>query len=54
MVCCFAGLLFGAKVTLEGIETQAQLEIAKALGISYGQGFYWSRAVPFYKLCRDW
>jgi len=45
----FAASLFGAKCTLEGIETKEDLLIAKAIGIEYGQGFYWSKAVPVQK-----
>ena len=36
----------GMKVVAEGIETEAELWILKALSCDYGQGFLWSRAVP--------
>ena len=36
----------GLRVTLEGIETPAQADIARALGCDFGQGFLWSRPVP--------
>lgn len=32
--------------TVEGIETLAQLNAAKSLGATYGQGYYFSRPVP--------
>ena len=32
--------------TVEGIETLAQLNAAKLLGATYGQGYYFSRPVP--------
>jgi len=34
------------KVVAEGIETETEREILKALNCDYGQGFLWSRAVP--------
>ena len=34
------------KVTLEGIETAEQVEGARRLGCDYGQGYFWSPAVP--------
>lgn len=36
----------GMRVTLEGIETEAQADGARALGCDLGQGFLWSRPVP--------
>jgi diguanylate cyclase (GGDEF)-like protein len=34
-------------VVAEGVETAAQLDLLRAMGCSYVQGFYYSRAVPF-------
>jgi diguanylate cyclase len=34
-------------VVAEGVETAAQLELLRAMGCSYVQGFYYSPAVPF-------
>lgn len=36
----------GMRVTLEGIETEAQASAAKELGCDLGQGFFWSKPVP--------
>lgn len=36
----------GLHVTIEGIESERQAEIALALGCDYAQGFFWSRPVP--------
>jgi EAL domain-containing protein (putative c-di-GMP-specific phosphodiesterase class I) len=36
----------GAKVTAEGIETAAQLECVRGLGIDYGQGYYLCPPAP--------
>lgn len=33
-------------VTLEGIETESQLTIAKQVGVTYGQGFYLGKPLP--------
>ncbi len=37
----------GLMVVQEGIETQAQAERAKALGIDWGQGYYYSKPLPY-------
>jgi|GEM_PF-2827825 len=47
---------FQMKVVAEGIETQQQLEMLKAMKCDYGQGYYFSCPVPrkeFEKLIRD-
>ena len=31
---------------VEGIEDKEQLEILRALGCNYGQGYYWSKPIP--------
>lgn len=36
----------GSKVIAEGIENAAQAEQLKALGIAYGQGYYYARPLP--------
>jgi diguanylate cyclase (GGDEF)-like protein/PAS domain S-box-containing protein len=36
----------GLKVIAEGVETSQQLELLKAAGCDYGQGFLFSRAIP--------
>jgi EAL domain-containing protein (putative c-di-GMP-specific phosphodiesterase class I)/DNA-binding response OmpR family regulator len=36
----------GATITAEGIETRAELEALRRLGIHYGQGFYFARPLP--------
>lgn len=36
----------GFKVVAEGIETKAQLDFLKSIGCRYGQGFYFSKALP--------
>jgi len=36
----------GVEVTLEGIETEAEMMIAKQAGIQYGQGYYLGRPIP--------
>lgn len=37
----------GMTVVAEGIETQAQLEVLRSLGCDYGQGYLFSRPLPF-------
>jgi len=34
------------KVIAEGIETQQQLELLKAMGCDYGQGYLFSKPLP--------
>ena len=34
------------KIVVEGVETEQQIQIAKDLGIDYGQGFYYSKPLP--------
>ena len=41
---------FGLTTIAEGVETEAQLGALNALGCAQGQGFYWSRPVPFREL----
>ncbi|VAW70087.1 diguanylate cyclase/phosphodiesterase (GGDEF & EAL domains) with PAS/PAC sensor(s) [hydrothermal vent metagenome] len=36
----------GLKLVAEGIETAEQLQRIKALGVDYGQGYYWSPPLP--------
>lgn len=36
----------GLRVTVEGIETQAELEAVRDMGAETGQGFLWSKPVP--------
>jgi len=36
----------GLKVVAEGIETNTQLETLRELNCHYGQGFFWSKALP--------
>lgn len=43
------GKSLGCKIVIEGIETQEDHDIAKMLGIDYGQGYLYSRPVPFNK-----
>src|SRR5262249_25836400 len=40
------GNSLGAELVAEGIETEAELEIVRSLGIPYGQGFLWGRPFP--------
>ena len=43
-----SGLTRGLKLTLlaEGVENERQLDMLKGLGCQYGQGYYWSKAIP--------
>ena len=43
-----------AKCVIEGIETEAHLEKAKALGADYGQGFHWGQAIPPQFFVSEW
>jgi EAL domain-containing protein (putative c-di-GMP-specific phosphodiesterase class I)/DNA-binding response OmpR family regulator len=36
----------GATITAEGIETRAELDALRHLGVHYGQGFYFARPLP--------
>jgi len=47
-VNAIAGLTHGLKLDLlaEGVETESQLSVLKDLGCQYGQGFFWSKALP--------
>lgn len=36
----------GTFLVIEGIETAAQADLARELGATYGQGFFWSPAMP--------
>lgn len=46
----------GATIVAEGIETAAELETLRALGVSWGQGYYLARpaALPLPPTVRDW
>jgi len=48
IVDAIAGLTRGLKLDLlaEGIETESQLKVLKSLGCHYGQGYFWSKALP--------
>lgn len=46
------GRALGVAVTAEGAETQDHVEILRACGCRYLQGFYFSRAIPIDKLAR--
>ena len=48
IVDAIAGLTRGLKLLLlaEGVENERQLSVLKGLGCQYGQGFYWSKALP--------
>lgn len=48
IVDAIAGLTRGLKLALhaEGVENERQLNVLKGLGCQYGQGFYWSKALP--------
>ncbi len=47
-VSAIAGITQGLKLDLlaEGVETEGQLSVLKSLGCQYGQGFFWSKALP--------
>ena len=47
-VDAIAGLTHGLKLDLlaEGVETESQLSVLKSIGCQYGQGYYWSKALP--------
>ena len=36
----------GLRITVEGVETQAQADIVRDLGCDLGQGYLWSRPLP--------
>jgi EAL domain-containing protein (putative c-di-GMP-specific phosphodiesterase class I) len=36
----------GIQVVAEGVETEAQLEAVRDLGVDLGQGFYFAQALP--------
>ncbi|WP_052666114.1 putative bifunctional diguanylate cyclase/phosphodiesterase [Nitriliruptor alkaliphilus] len=40
----------GVPAVAEGIETALQLEVLRAIGCPYGQGYHWSRPVPIHEL----
>jgi len=48
IVDAIAGLTRGLKLELlaEGVENERQLNVLKGLGCQYGQGYYWSKALP--------
>ena len=48
IVDAIAGLTRGLKLELlaEGVENERQLDVLKGLGCQYGQGYYWSKALP--------
>ena len=48
IVDAIAGLTRGLKLDLlaEGVETESQLSVLKNIGCHYGQGYYWSKALP--------
>ena len=48
VVDAIAGLTHGLKLDLlaEGVETENQLNRLKSIGCNYGQGYYWSKALP--------
>ncbi len=48
VVDAIAGLTRGLKLDLlaEGVETESQLKVLKNIGCHYGQGYYWSKALP--------
>lgn len=48
IVEAIAGLTRGLKLSLlaEGVENERQLSVLKSIGCQYGQGYYWSKALP--------
>ncbi len=48
IVDAIAGLTRGLKLDLlaEGVETESQLNVLKSIGCHYGQGYFWSKALP--------
>ena len=36
----------GRKIVVEGIETKEQFDYLASLGITYAQGFYFSKPIP--------
>lgn len=48
IVDAIAGLTRGLKLKLlaEGVENERQLDVLKSVGCQYGQGYYWSKALP--------
>ena len=39
-------LKMGRKIVVEGIETKEQFDYLESLGITYAQGFYFSKPIP--------
>ncbi len=48
IVEAIAGLTRGLKLSLlaEGVENDRQLDMLKSIGCQFGQGYYWSKALP--------
>ena len=48
IVEAISGLTRGLRLALlaEGVENERQLDMLKGLGCQYGQGYYWSKAIP--------
>ena len=48
VVNAIAGVARGLKLSLlaEGVENERQLSMLKGLGCQFGQGYYWSKALP--------
>jgi EAL domain-containing protein (putative c-di-GMP-specific phosphodiesterase class I) len=36
----------GCRIVAEGVETEAEMKTLQALGVGYGQGWYFSRPMP--------
>jgi len=47
------GHALSARVVVEGIETEAQCELATSLGADLGQGYYYTRPIPMSQM-NDW